>query len=91
MRVVMATSTNNSHHNVKALVTVKQSDDGLIKNIVTGIVGNNHLVLELVSAELDPSKFMNSIFPCFAACNIASYADASLLIPSTIFLLFLMT
>jgi uncharacterized membrane protein YeaQ/YmgE (transglycosylase-associated protein family) len=56
MRVVMAKTTNNSHYNVKTLVTVKQSDNGLLKNIVTGIVGNNHLVLELVSAELDASK-----------------------------------
>jgi hypothetical protein len=61
MRVVMAKTTNNSHHNVKALVTVKQSDNGLLKNIVTGIVGNNHLVLELVRAELDASKFMRLI------------------------------
>ena len=57
--IVMATKSSNEtkSHNVKALVTVKQSDGGLIKNIVTGIVGNKHLVLELVSAELDPSKF----------------------------------
>ncbi|WJX38978.1 linoleate 13S-lipoxygenase [Trifolium repens] len=53
MRVVMAKTTNNSHYNVKTLVTVKQSDNGLLKNIVTGIIGNNHLVLELVRAELD--------------------------------------
>jgi hypothetical protein len=53
--IVMATT--KSHHNVKALVTVKKSDNGLLKNLVTGIVGNNHLVLELVSSELDPSKF----------------------------------
>ncbi|XP_045814572.1 linoleate 13S-lipoxygenase 2-1, chloroplastic-like isoform X6 [Trifolium pratense] len=50
--IVMATT--KSHHNVKALVSVKKSDDGLLKNLVTGIVGNNHLVLELVSSELDP-------------------------------------
>ncbi|PNX75520.1 linoleate 13s-lipoxygenase 2-1 chloroplastic-like, partial [Trifolium pratense] len=47
-------ATTKSHHNVKALVSVKKSDDGLLKNLVTGIVGNNHLVLELVSSELDP-------------------------------------
>jgi hypothetical protein len=57
--IVMATksSTESKSHNVKALVTVRQSDGRLIKNIVTGIVGNKHLFLELVSAELDPSKF----------------------------------
>ncbi|XP_045814574.1 linoleate 13S-lipoxygenase 2-1, chloroplastic-like isoform X8 [Trifolium pratense] len=52
--IVMATT--KSHHNVKALVSVKKSDDGLLKNLVTGIVGNNHLVLELVSSELDPNS-----------------------------------
>jgi hypothetical protein len=65
IRVVMAkgssSSDNKSHHNVKALVSVKESDGGLIKNIVTGIVGNKHLILELVSAELDPSKSMRLI------------------------------
>ena len=65
IRVVMAkgsSSDTKSHHNVKALVTVKESDGGLIKNIVTGIVGSKHLILELVGAELDPSKFMRLIF-----------------------------
>ncbi|GAU46321.1 hypothetical protein TSUD_401920 [Trifolium subterraneum] len=47
-------ATTKSHHNVKALVSVKQTDGGLLKNLVTSIVGNNHLVLELVSSELDP-------------------------------------
>lgn len=64
IRVVMAkgsSSDTKSHHNVKALVSVKESDGGLIKNIVTGIVGNKHFILELVSAELDPSKFMRLI------------------------------
>lgn len=51
----MATSKSR---NVKAIVSVKQSVGGVIKNLVTGIVGNNHLILELVSADLNPSKFM---------------------------------
>lgn len=55
LRVVMATSKS---HNVKAIVTLKHSVGGVIKNLVTGIVGKNHLVLELVSADLNPSKFM---------------------------------
>ncbi|KEH38275.1 hypothetical protein MTR_2g067130 [Medicago truncatula] len=60
----MATKSSNEtkSHNVKALVTLKQSDGGLIKNIVTGIVGNKHLVLELVSAELDPNPESSKIF-----------------------------
>ena len=74
IRVVMAkgsSSDTKSHHNVKALVTLKESDGGLIKNIVTGIVGNKHLVLELVSAELDPSKFMRLvIINCVCKNNI---------------------
>ncbi|KAI5406937.1 hypothetical protein KIW84_053261 [Lathyrus oleraceus] len=53
-RVVMAATDIKSHTNVKALVTVKQSDGGLINNIVTAVVGNSHLVLELVSADLHP-------------------------------------
>jgi hypothetical protein len=59
--IVMATT--KSHHNVKALVTVKKSDNGLLKNLVTGIVGNNHLVFELVSSEIDPSKFLYISYP----------------------------
>ncbi|KAI5406934.1 hypothetical protein KIW84_053260, partial [Lathyrus oleraceus] len=51
MRVKMATSKSR---NVKAVVSVKQSVGGVIKNLVTGIVGNNHLILELVSADLNP-------------------------------------
>ncbi|XP_004501997.1 linoleate 13S-lipoxygenase 2-1, chloroplastic-like [Cicer arietinum] len=47
-------TTNTKTRNVKALVTVKQSDGGLIENLVTSVVGNKHLVLELVSADLDP-------------------------------------
>ncbi|CAK8566861.1 unnamed protein product [Lathyrus sativus] len=54
VRVVMATTDIMSHTNVKALVSVKQSDGGIINNIVTDIVGNSHLVLELVSADLHP-------------------------------------
>jgi hypothetical protein len=56
-------ATTKSHHNVKALVTVKKSDNGLLKNLVTGIVGNNHLVFELVSSEIDPSKFLYISYP----------------------------
>ncbi|XP_004501998.1 linoleate 13S-lipoxygenase 2-1, chloroplastic-like [Cicer arietinum] len=60
MRVVTTMATRNNttdtktHTDVKALVTVKQSDGGFIKNLVTNVVGNKHLVLELVSADLDP-------------------------------------
>ena len=53
--ILMATSKT---HNVEAIVSVKQSVGGVIKNLVSGVVGNNHLVLELVSADLNPSKFM---------------------------------
>lgn len=50
-------ATTKTHHNVKALVSVKHSDIGFIKNIVTGIFGNNHLLLELVSEQLHSSNF----------------------------------
>jgi hypothetical protein len=72
-------ATTKSHHNVKALVTVKKSDNGLLKNLVTGIVGNNHLVLELVSSELGPSKFH------FIASIYYQYVDI-ISIPPIIFL-----
>lgn len=55
--VVMARSGNDGNVIVKGLVSVKQSDGSFLKNIVGGLFGSKHLVLELVSAELDPSKF----------------------------------
>jgi len=73
MKVVMASSSKNSNTNttsqgVKAIVTVKQSRGGILGNLVNGgldgikdLVGKT-LVLELVSDELDPSKF------CFSIC-----------------------
>ncbi|KHN21708.1 Linoleate 13S-lipoxygenase 2-1, chloroplastic [Glycine soja] len=64
MKVVMATTTKNANtittsQSVKALVTVKQSGGGIIRNLVNGgldgireLVGKT-LVLELVSDEID--------------------------------------
>lgn len=60
------TNTNTESQNlikVKAIVTLKHSDDWLLKNLVDGgiqqieeLVGKT-LVLELVSNELDQGKF----------------------------------
>lgn len=62
--VIMARSSNTKlSRSVKAVVTVKQSSGGgLLTNLVSGIVGK-HMVLELVSDELDPSKLFISL--CF--------------------------
>jgi len=89
-KVVMASSSRNSNtitasQTVKALVTVKQRSGGLLGNLVNGgldgikdLVGKT-LVLELVSDDLDPSKFcfLTSIFShIFSSFSfIMYYAD----------------
>lgn len=69
VKAVMESSSGNNDtksHNlikVKAVVTLKHSDDGLLKNLIDGglqqvekLVGKT-LSLELVSNELDQGKF----------------------------------
>ena len=58
------TTTADSIVKVKATATVTQTSSGLLSSVVEGVselVGKT-LVLELVSAELDPSKFSCFIF-----------------------------
>ena len=57
--VMASGSGNTKSHSVKAIVTLKQKGGGLLSGVVGGIqeVVGKTLVLELVSNELDPSKF----------------------------------
>lgn len=57
------TKSQNVNVNVKAIVTIEQSNGGLLLNLINSAVdgikelAGKTLVLELVSDELDPSKF----------------------------------
>jgi len=51
----MSPITTEKLLSVKAVVTLKESPGGLLSKI--GIKGGVDLLLELVSAELDPSKY----------------------------------
>ena len=80
MKVVMASTSKNTNtittsQSVKALVTVKQNRGGILGNLLNGgldgikdLIGKT-LVLQLVSDELDPSKF------CFSICFHLFYRE----------------
>ena len=57
------TKSQNVNVNVKAIVTIEQSNGGLLLNLINSAVdgikelAGKTLVLELVSDELDPSKY----------------------------------
>ncbi|KAG4917949.1 hypothetical protein JHK82_055406 [Glycine max] len=86
MKAGMATSSGNTNTksqnvNVKAVVTIEQSDGGLVPNLINSAVdgikelAGKTLVLELVSDELDPKTNIEKKTPKSSVQNIGKKED----------------